>query len=76
MFMALSEDDATVDSEDALEFFKKQGHPHSRLVLYTNRLGEKGDSRIQPRKSAYSDEGILTGISPVDFRESTVPAAV
>jgi len=59
IFMALSEDDATVDAADGIAFFKAQSNPRSRLIVYSNREQTLGDSRIQRRRSAYDEFGIL-----------------
>lgn len=47
VFMAASMDDATVDSQAALEFVLDQPHPKNRIVIYTNRnFPRDSDSRV------------------------------
>lgn len=59
IFMALTLDDATIDADDALAFFKSQQNPASRLVLYTNAKGDDEDPRIERRASAFPADGVL-----------------
>ncbi len=59
MFVALSEDDTTIDAEPVLELFREQKHPKSRLILYTNAPATDADKRIVRIPSAFPDERIL-----------------
>ncbi|MBI5449741.1 MAG: alpha/beta fold hydrolase [Gammaproteobacteria bacterium] len=46
LFIALSEQDRTVDSAATLQFFARNRHPASRLLLYSNAAPTLSDPRI------------------------------
>lgn len=71
MFVAISEDDTTVDAGDAVRFFKSQKHPHSRMILYTNRKGDgkNPDKRIVRRASRHPAESVL------NYSHTAIPTA-
>ncbi len=60
MFMALSNDDTTIDPKAALEFFRSTKNPNNRFILYKKTpLGDDLDRRVLHRRSEYKDENIL-----------------
>jgi hypothetical protein len=59
IFIALSQDDMTVDSLATVEFFRAQANPLSRMLVYSRAPADWGDSRIVSRPSAYPAEHIL-----------------
>jgi esterase/lipase len=59
IFIALSQDDMTVDSLATVEFFRAQANPLSRMLVYSRAPADWGDSRIVSRPSVYPAEHIL-----------------
>lgn len=53
IFMAISREDETISSHDALTFFASQSHPNSRVLLYTPNEKPWPDSRMITRTSVY-----------------------
>jgi esterase/lipase len=60
LFMVLSEDDETIDSQAALEFFLNQKNPESSLLYYTTQNKRFDDSRITVVSSLYPDQHIVS----------------
>ncbi len=54
VFYCISEDDATVSAKAALDYFKKDTQPESRLLLYSRQSRAIDDRRIILRASTYS----------------------
>ncbi len=71
LFIAISEDDNTVNAKGAIDFFAASRDPRSRLILYTKapNAGKDDDPRLVRRPSAYPDERIL------DFSHTAIPVA-
>ncbi len=60
VFMAVSEDDATIDADAARRFFETHAPEGSRLIWYSTRPEPpSADPRIEIRTSAYPEQRIL-----------------
>lgn len=53
VYMAISREDETISSHQAIEFFQRQRHPDSRLLLYTSIDHRYPDKRIVTRSGKY-----------------------
>lgn len=60
MFIAVSQDDMTVDTGATISFFRAQTHPQSKMILYTsdNKIQDK-DKRIKRVQSSFPKQHIL-----------------
>lgn len=58
MLMIVSEEDETISSHHALNFFSSMRHPESKLLLYTSQEKPYADKRILARQSVYPDLNI------------------
>lgn len=59
LFIVATEDDETVRTTAALDFFKKTTHPENQFLLYTNHHHRFHDSRIHLHSAQKEDELIL-----------------
>jgi esterase/lipase len=55
IFMAISREDETISSHDAIDFFSSQNNADSQLLLYTSNDRRYPDPRIIARDSRYPD---------------------
>ncbi len=53
VYMAISREDETISSHQAIEFFQRQRHQDSRLILYTSIDHRYPDKRIVTRNGKY-----------------------
>jgi esterase/lipase len=53
IFMSASSEDPIISTAKAIDFFKAQPHPDSRLILYTSRNRAYADPRIIKRNDQY-----------------------
>lgn len=58
MHIIMSEDDETVSSTAAIEFFLQNTHQLSQFILYSNKKNLRNDARISLRTSKYSAQHI------------------
>lgn len=67
LFMVLSDDDESIDTSAAEQFFTHQKNPLNRLLIYTTRQKSVADSRIEQLSSCFSEQRIL------DFSHISLP---
>jgi esterase/lipase len=60
LFMVLSEDDETIDSQAAVQFFLKQKNPKNHLIYYSTLNISFEDERITVLNSVYKEKNILS----------------
>ncbi len=60
IFMVLSHDDETINTEAALKFFTEQPHPKNRLIYYSNDALKTKDNRITVVGSRFPEQHILS----------------
>lgn len=69
VFIAASEQDETVCTQTAINFFKRQDHPENNMLLYTKNKISAPHPQIEIRTSVYPDQNI------VDFSHPCIPIA-
>lgn len=69
LFVVATQDDESVNTKAALQFFHQYKNPKSRLILYTASPLKFFDSRIEVRNSAFPEHKIL------NFSHTSIPFA-
>lgn len=69
LFMALSEDDETIDSKAAMNYFSKLSNSHNQLLFYMKQVRRFIDPRIQARISSFPEQNVI------DFSHHCLPVS-
>lgn len=59
LFIILTDDDETISTQAALDYFSKQSNPKNHLLLYSKEFKKFDDPRIHLRSSVFPKEGII-----------------